>query len=146
VRPHCTWDLIQAELAGIRVELGRAKFWVPADLLAALRFIHAHLFDDRLTVGLLRSRFAAGNNNFSSRFRAHVRVSPSNYILHKRMHAAQRLLSVPALADVPVYEIGLAVGYNHPDSFCRAFRRYFGVTPSEWRLRKVATRRPTLLR
>ena len=47
-----------------------------------------------------------------------------------RARTAQELL---ALTDLPVGEIGAALSFSAHSNFVRAFRRWFGVTPSEWR-------------
>jgi AraC-like DNA-binding protein len=47
-----------------------------------------------------------------------------------RFRSAQELL---ALTDLPVGEIGTALSFSTHGNFARAFRRWGGVTPSEWR-------------
>jgi AraC-like DNA-binding protein len=38
-------------------------------------------------------------------------------------------------ADVVIKEVAYTVGYSHPSSFVRAFRRRFGKSPTEYRQR-----------
>ena len=47
-----------------------------------------------------------------------------------RLEASLEMLSNPS---VPTSEVGLAVGYSDQPHFTRAFRRWTGVTPSEFR-------------
>lgn len=54
----------------------------------------------------------------------------SEYLTHERMHEASRLLGD---ARVRISEAAYAVGYTDPNYFAKAFRRYFGVSPSRYR-------------
>ena len=56
-----------------------------------------------------------------------------------RLQKAQALLEDP---DVKLIEIAFELGYENPPSFTRAFRRWTGVTPSEYRHR-LLIRPPT---
>ena len=44
------------------------------------------------------------------------------------MEAAQQLLMTASSVKAVAYE----VNYKHPGHFCRAFKRYHGMTPSEY--------------
>lgn len=52
-----------------------------------------------------------------------------------RLHTATSLLEDP---DIPVTDIAFDVGYSDPAHFTRAFRRWTGVSPSEYRSDLVA--------
>jgi AraC-like DNA-binding protein len=45
------------------------------------------------------------------------------------LEAMERL----ALADAPVLDVALAVGFEGASAFTHAFKRFTGVTPSAWR-------------
>jgi AraC-like DNA-binding protein len=47
-----------------------------------------------------------------------------------RYAVARELLE---LADIPVTEVGACLGFETPGVFSRAFRRWSGTTPSDWR-------------
>ena len=57
-------------------------------------------------------------------------VSFTELIDMTRREAAERLLSDRSLA---VSEIGYVVGFSEPSAFHRAFRRWYGMTPQEYR-------------
>jgi AraC-like DNA-binding protein len=40
--------------------------------------------------------------------------------------------------DMPLGEIAQVLGYADPSSFCRAFKRWSGVSPAEWRTTTLA--------
>jgi AraC family transcriptional regulator len=52
----------------------------------------------------------------------------------RRMKHAQELLLRSAL---PVTQIGVRVGFRDTSSFTRAYRRYAGITPSEFRRQHI---------
>lgn len=57
-------------------------------------------------------------------------ISFSANILRLKMNQAGRLL---ARSDMPVTEIAESVGYTDARNFRRIFKKYYGVTPTEYR-------------
>ncbi|HXA84025.1 MAG TPA: helix-turn-helix transcriptional regulator [Candidatus Dormibacteraeota bacterium] len=53
-------------------------------------------------------------------------------ITERRLGKAAHLLST---TDVVIKEVAYTVGYRHPSSFVRAFRRRFGRSPTQYRHR-----------
>lgn len=74
-------------------------------------------------VGLSRSAFMA-------RFSAAFGESPMSLLRRVRMRHAANLLAANALS---IDQVALNVGYQSRSSFTRAFRRYHGSDPSEYR-------------
>lgn len=103
---------------------------LPLDVAGAMQAIHENPFDPQLNVKTLKRRQRIGNNNFSTYFRRAVGVGLREYIETLRLEAAERLLRNPG---VEIYLVAMAVGYEHAETFCRAFQRKLGVTPHEWR-------------
>lgn len=54
----------------------------------------------------------------------------SDIVQQTQLEAAADLLRNP---DVTTLDVAYAVGYEHPSSFSRAFRRFAGMTPREYR-------------
>ena len=107
---------------------------LPRDVEEVLRSIHGALFDPGLSVSSIKIQCGIRNNNFSTRFRRLLGVGIREYIEELRMQAADRLLRDHGLE---VYLVASAVGYDHQETFHRAFLRRFGRTPSEHRLRSA---------
>jgi AraC-like DNA-binding protein len=51
-----------------------------------------------------------------------------------RLDRASEMLTDPRAGSLPVGEIAFRCGFLDPGYFSRAFRKRFGVTPSEWRV------------
>lgn len=62
-------------------------------------------------------------------------LSPMEYVMKVRLHRAVELLKDDS---VSVQEVASAVGFNTHSFFSECFKREFGMTPRQWRLRNVA--------
>lgn len=56
------------------------------------------------------------------------------FIVRTRIETAARLLHY---SDLPVSEIAYRVGYDAPSSLTKAFGRFFGISPTEYRTAKI---------
>ena len=65
----------------------------------------------------------------------HLGMSWQSYVVQSRL---QRAAAHLAGTDATVLEVANAVGFEHPSSFTRAFRRWIGETPSAYQ-RRVRT-------
>lgn len=103
---------------------------LPGDLGKLVLHIHENLFDVALNVSSAKRSCQMRNNNVTTRFRVVLGVGIHEYIEALRMDAAGWLLRE---CGVRVYLVAMAVGYAHLETFCRAFQRRFGCTPSQHR-------------
>lgn len=97
------------------------------EIAEVLEFIHAHLFDSTLKVKRVKQSCRIRNNNISTRFRMSVGLGIREYIEALRLESALSLLRQQRFE---IYLVGMAVGYEHQETFCRAFQRHFGFLPS----------------
>ncbi len=125
-------DYIQAELHHVAEEIrcSMRGTELPQTVRRALSFIHENLFDDTLDASSVRRQCGLFNNNVSSKFKRLVGMGMRQYIEYGRMEAATRLLRNE---DLSILQIAWAIGYTYPESFARAFKRYFGCSASEYR-------------
>jgi AraC-like DNA-binding protein len=126
---------VERELAELMETRRFVDHSMPREVREILAYIHAHLFDDTLSVKVIRRSCRIGNHNVSSRFRLALGVSIGDYIKKLRMEVATRLLRDERLE---IYRIGSVVGYLHQESFTRTFRRYYGCSPSAYRQQLLA--------
>jgi|GEM_PF-2246488 len=99
---------------------------LPRDLREVLVCVHEHLFEPDLNVKLVKERCRIRTNNVSSRFRWRIGIGLRDYIESRRMEAADHLLRT---RNVGIFDLAMALGYDHETTFYRAFRRHFGCTP-----------------
>ena len=71
--------------------------------------------------------------HFCRVFASVTRLTPYQYMLRRRL--AQSALDLQG-SDDNISRIALDYGFNSPETFSRAFRRYYGMLPSQWRSSK----------
>ena len=76
----------------------------------------------------LAQRVGIGHNTLNRGFRAVFGMTPFAYLTRHRMEQAEHLLRQPVCT---VAEVANRVGYANPAQFAAAFKRQFGMTPSE---------------
>jgi AraC family transcriptional regulator len=74
--------------------------------------------------------------HFSRLFKTILQVSPHQYLLGIRLHEAKRLLDE---SDKPVSDVAFDCGFNSPEHFATAYRKHYGVSPSDYRKLLVIT-------
>jgi len=67
-------------------------------------------------------------------FRQHARISIRDYIRERRLNAAAKLL---LSTDDRISAICFHVGFRDVANFNHAFKKFFGVSPRQYRLRDV---------
>lgn len=98
-----------------------------------VEYIRTHL-DENIDL-----RTLAGVSSFSP-FHFHRIVSAflgepvGEFIVRTRIETAARLLRY---SDLPVSQIAYRVGYDVPSSLTKSFRRFFGISPTEYRTAKI---------
>ncbi len=103
------------------------------EVAAAMRHTRAHL----ATATVESAAAAAGVSvrSLSRRFTAETGDSWRAYLQAARMLEAMERLAV---AETPVIEVALAVGFDGASAFTHAFKRFAGLTPSAWRAASTA--------
>jgi len=95
-----------------------------------LEYIDSHL-DDDLTVDRLSGVAAFSKHHFRRQFSELFGISVYKYVQLNRLKRASYQL---AFRDhMQIIDISLASGYENHESFCRAFKKSIGQTPSEFR-------------
>jgi YesN/AraC family two-component response regulator len=67
-------------------------------------------------------------------FKLKTSMSFSDYLMKARMELAGSLL--PDL-QYKIYDVSFKVGYTNPENFTRSFKKFFGVSPKEYRFAKL---------
>jgi len=93
-------------------------------------FIKEHLHDPELRVSDMVQQLWLSTNYFIEHFYKMTGKTPHQYLLEKRLDTARRKL---VETDESICRIAASVGFRAPHHFSRAFRRYYGVSPSAFR-------------
>ena len=103
----------------------------PVVLRRVLALIDTQL-DQPLTLAQLAAEAALSEYHFARMFRSSTGEAPHQYVMRRRMEAAQQLLQFSALS---LTEIALRCGFPSSSHFSNRFRQLHGMAPSAWRQR-----------
>lgn len=92
-------------------------------------FIHDNYKNPALCLSKISDEFHISESYFSHMFKENMSVNFSVYLENLRLTEATRLITEGKL---PLNDIAIEVGYNNQTSFRRAFKKKFGVTPSNY--------------
>ena len=95
----------------------------------ALAVIERSYADHRLSVDNLSQRVYVSRRQLQRAF------TEAGTSVQERLHAVrmQRAGELLRETSLPVSEITRMVGYRHSAQFAKAFRRFYGVAPTQWR-------------
>ncbi len=99
----------------------------------ALQLIHARPAAD-WSIASLAKESGLSRSAFSERFARFTGEAPMHYVGRWRVQLAARLLATGESIGAAAEE----VGYNSEAAFQRAFKKFVGTTPGEWRRRSKA--------
>lgn len=102
-------------------------------------YISEHFKDPGLTLSNMAVDFKMRENYLYHFMSTRMGTSFSQYLENHRLaQAKDRLLVDP---DEPINEVALSCGYANPQTFRRAFKKRFGVLPSDYRIQKLTEER-----
>jgi AraC-like DNA-binding protein len=110
-----------------------SRGWLPGlrdpHVGAALSLMHAQAAEN-WTLERLAKKVGLSRSALSERFSHYVKEPPMHYLARWRMQLAARALESPAAG---IAAVAADVGYQSEAAFNRAFKKYVGVPPGEWR-------------
>lgn len=95
----------------------------------AMEFVDANI-GNAIRLGDMAGAAAMSQYHFSRSFKQSVGVSPTRYVLLRRIREAQMLLR---MTDKALADIALQCGFASQSHFTTAFKTEVGVTPGEYR-------------
>jgi len=101
-------------------------------IAAMLRYIDAHLTEE-LAVEKLAERFFLSKYHMMRLFREHTGATVHSYIADRRLMIARDLMNRGAGATEACYK----AGFNSYCTFCRAYNKRFGMSPTGRRDKKL---------
>lgn len=96
---------------------------------SVLAFIDENICRD-LTMDEAAANIAMSYNYFSKRFREVTGYNFPEYVNRRRIELSKAYMRDPSLR---IADIAYKIGYHSPSSFSRAFRKYEGCYPSDYR-------------
>jgi AraC-like DNA-binding protein len=105
-----------------------------SSLVSAIeKYIQENYTDPSMGLNKISDEFQISESYFSHMFKEKTGVNFSTYLENIRLHEAARLIKE---TDIGLNELYISVGYNNANSFRRAFKKIYGVTPSAMRENK----------
>lgn len=102
-----------------------------SDLIVAIeKYIHDNYTDPSMGLNKISDAFQISESYFSHLFKEKKGVNFSTYLENMRLSEASRLIRE---TDISLNELYLSVGYNNANTFRRAFKKVYGMTPSAMR-------------
>lgn len=92
-------------------------------------YVHQNLHRD-IDLAVAANLASVSYAHFSKLFKDETGMNFSDYLTKARMEKALELLGSPVNK---VQDISVKVGYSNPKHFTRAFKNYFGFSPTEYR-------------
>ena len=95
----------------------------------ARQYILLH-YSEPVSLTQIADEIGVNNCYLSDLFHKNLGESYSKYLLRIRMEQAVQLLK--NRPDIKIYDIAMQVGYVSPKHFISVFKKYYGVTPSNY--------------
>ncbi|NOU64638.1 helix-turn-helix domain-containing protein [Paenibacillus sp. LMG 31461] len=96
-------------------------------------YVHANYKDNNLNLQVISGMLKLSSDYLGRLFKKCEGISVADYINEVRIHHAQTLLESKSYS---INEIMEKVGYTNQSSFFKLFKKKFGTTPKEYRLKK----------
>ena len=118
-----------AKLPTGRVSMQEQKF-----LSTIQKFVSENLHRN-ITLDDLAEAVCLSSSSLYKKMKEYADISPMEYVMKVRLHRAVELLKDDS---VSVQEVAMAVGFNTHSFFSECFKREFGMTPRQWRLKNIS--------
>jgi AraC-like DNA-binding protein len=120
-------DLAQRICSSFAAEYSKKNVTIKKEELTA--YVEEHFGEERLSLRLAARHFGFSETYFSQMFKEITGKNFSTFTEITRLEHAQALLK----QYLKVEEIAYRCGYKSPNSFRRAYKRYFGINPTKTR-------------
>jgi AraC-like DNA-binding protein len=99
---------------------------------AIITFINNNYTDNQISLNMVASNFGISPSYLSRFFKEQFGCNFLDYVNRKRIELAKEQLSDNRMTDINT--ISKAVGYDSSSTFRRLFKKYEGVSPSQYRI------------
>ena len=105
------------------------KGLAPYKLRQTIDYIQAYL-DRDLSLETMAKQVGVSRSYFAEQFKQAMGISPHQYVIQQRIEKAKRLLKEQTLT---IAELALECGFASQSHLNKAFRKYMGTTPKNYR-------------
>jgi AraC-like DNA-binding protein len=102
---------------------------------SCIEYVQEHL-KENISIDHLARLSCMSLSTFERKFKEHFSLTPKQYILHMKVHAACRLL--PGASSIA--RVALDTGFGGQSYFTKQFRSVVGITPKQYQLSLSASR------
>lgn len=103
-----------------------------AILKKMIGYIQKH-YKEKITLEDIATAGAVGQSKCCKLFSQHIGITPNAYLIQYRLHQSMWYLKY---TDMSITEISQAVGFSGSSYYAEAFRKWYQLSPSEYRKRK----------
>lgn len=89
--------------------------------------------DSNLSLELVAEQFGVNKSHLSRIINTELGKNFSDYVNELRVEEAKSYMKMPEFQNYTLISIGLEAGFNSKTAFNSAFKKYTGITPSEFR-------------
>ena len=91
-----------------------------------VRYIDGHI-GEKITLDDLARHTSRSKSSFSHLFEEKMGISPKQYILHKKLATARKLIA----EGTPPTTAAVQVGYENYSNFYRMYLKHYGTAPAK---------------
>ena len=96
-------------------------------------FVDANL-TEKLTLKVISAHCNVSVSTVTQLFQKKASTTFHDFVTQRRMEMARKLIR----EDMPLERVGKEIGYRDHSTFYRAFRKYFEVSPREYRIQVLS--------
>ena len=91
-------------------------------------YVEAHL-EEKITLKMIASQFRVSVSTVTQLFQKKASSTFHDFVTERRMEMARKLI----YENMPLEQVGKEIGYRDHSTFYRSFRRYYHLSPREYR-------------
>ena len=111
------------------IDAGKAEIQA-GEIAAVLKYIDKHIEDTKLLRNdELASRAKLSRSRFQTKFRRQTGMSPAEYVMHKKIERAEKLLS---RSRASVTKVAFHLGFPSTQYFATVFKKYTKKHPRDY--------------
>lgn len=127
------WHALQESIMGhVRNVRATRNHGAHQTIKQAIAYVESHYMDEELSLQTIAGTMDMSLSYASQSFKDAAGVSFTQFLTGLRMEKAKELLRN---SDCKIYEAAESVGYPDYPHFTRAFKKYFGYSPKDYRKR-----------